>query len=37
MWESGGIASPFLTVALDGGEWTPASSSLGKLPPVTIV
>jgi hypothetical protein len=25
-WESGGIASPFLTSALDGGEWSASST-----------
>jgi hypothetical protein len=28
MWESGGIAPPFLTTALDGDEWSP--SRLGR-------
>jgi hypothetical protein len=33
---SGGIAPPFLTLALDGGEWL-AAVPPGKEPPVAIV
>jgi hypothetical protein len=33
MWISGGIAPPFLTTPLDGGEWS-ASHPPGKSPPV---
>jgi hypothetical protein len=34
VWGSGGIITPFLTSALDGGEWS--ASRLGPFTPVPI-
>jgi hypothetical protein len=40
IWERGGIAPPFLTSALDGGEWdifTPGLFTPGERAPILIV